>query len=118
MLWRVRGRERGRRGSEGRDALRNGGEREVFVVGQIQFAAPSIKQLYGGCPCRDLCLQIGNRCLSDTVAQFAKGFWLMVEENLYQGKYFLGFAFHHVAGKCPPITPQTQNYTVTTHCIL
>src|SRR2546430_1741354 len=91
----------GDRAAEARDDLLDGGEREVFVVLQIQFAAPGIEQLDCRCPCRDLRLQIGNRCLSDAMEQLAEGFRLVVEETLYGGESFLGLAFHHVAGKSP-----------------
>src|ERR1700674_550731 len=99
----------GDRAAEARDDLLDGGEREVFVVLQIQFAAPGIKQLDSRCPCRDLRLQIRKGCLSDAMEQLVEGFRFMVEETLDCGETLLGLAFHHVAGKSPRSTRKAQN---------
>src|SRR2546429_4697194 len=84
----------GDRAAEARDDLLDGRESEVLVVLQIQFATPGIEQLDCRCPCRDLRLQIGYRCLSDAMQQLAEGFGLVVEETFYRGASFLGLAFH------------------------
>src|SRR5947207_852268 len=99
----------GDRAAEARDDLLDGRESEVLVVLQIQFATPGIEQLDCRCPCRDLRLQIGYRCLSDAMQQLAEGFGLVVEETFYRGESFLGLAFHHVTGKSPRGPRKTQN---------
>src|SRR5713226_10312613 len=109
MLRRFRIINHGDRAAKARDDLLDGGEREIFIVLQIQLAAPSIKQLYGSCPGRDLRIEIGNRCLRDTMEKLAEGFGLMVEKTLDRGETFLSLAFHHVTGKSPRRTRKTQN---------
>jgi len=41
--------------------------------------------------------------------QLVERFRLVVEETLDRGESFLGLAFHHVAGKSPRSTRETQN---------
>src|SRR5260370_171492 len=49
-----------------------------------------------------------------TLSTFAQESATAGGETLDRGKSFLGFAFHHVAGKCPRSTRKTQNGNVRT----
>src|SRR5260370_14467538 len=46
--------------------------------------------------------------------QLAEELRLVVEETLDRRESFLGFAFHHVAGKCPRSARKTQNGNLRT----
>src|SRR6266704_1280539 len=100
--------------AETRNDLLHSGEREVLVVLQIQFAAPGIKQLHGGCPRRDLRLEIEDRGLSDAMKQPAEDFRLAIEETLDGGETFVGLAFHYVTGESPRSTCKAQNGNLRT----
>src|SRR5271156_4383914 len=81
----------------GNDFLR-GGESEVFVVTEGEFAAPGVEKLDGGGACGDLGFQVRNSCLRDAMQEIAEGGWFAEQEALYRGETFFGAAFDHVAG--------------------
>src|SRR5260370_23542471 len=104
----------GNRAAQTGNDLLHSGEREVLVVLKIQFAAPGIEQLGGGCSRQDLRLEIGYCGLSDAMEQPTKDFRLAIEETLDGGETFVGLAFHHVTGKSPRSTCKAQNGNLRT----
>src|SRR5260370_18332728 len=75
----------------------------------MKFADTGLKQVHGGCPRRDLRLEIGDRGLSDAMEQPAEDFRLAIEETLGGRETFVGLAFHHVTGKSPRSTCKAQD---------
>src|SRR6266404_4505234 len=104
----------GDRTAEAGDDFLDRREGELFVVVQIQFAAPGIEQLNGGGSGGNLRFEIGNRCLSNAMKQQVEGFGLAVEKTFDGGKTFLGFAFYHVGGESPGSTGEAQHGNVGT----
>src|SRR5260370_35967175 len=109
MVASVGGMMGGDQAAETGDDLLDRGEREFFVVWEIQLATPGVEELHGGGSSSDLCFQIGNGGLSDAMEECAEDLRLVVEETLDGGESFLGLAFYHVAGKCPRSTGKAQD---------
>src|SRR5216683_3008512 len=99
----------GDQAAETGDDLLDGGEREFFVVWEIQLATPGVEELHGGGASCDLCFQIGNGGLSDAMEECAEELRLVVEETLDGGESFLSLAFHHITGKGPRSTGKAQD---------
>src|SRR5271163_3199897 len=92
----------------GNDFLR-GGEREVFVVAEGEFAAPSVEELDGVGACGDLGFQIRNSRLRDAMEEIAEGRGFAEEKTFNGGEAFFGAAFDHVAGQSPGRGGKAQN---------
>lgn len=87
--------------AETRDDSLDGGQNELGVVVEIEFATPSVEELNGRDSGGDLAFEIENGGVGDFVEKFAKDFRLGVEEILYSRKPFFGAAFDHVTGQSP-----------------
>ena len=63
------------------DDFLDDGQHEFGVVVEIQFAAPSVKKLYGRDASSDLALQVKDRGLGDAVEEFAEDCWSGCRES-------------------------------------
>jgi len=95
--------------SDSGDDFLRGGQREGFVIGEGELAAPGVEELHCGGARSDLRFEIGDGGLRDAVEKFAERSGLAAQESFDGGESVAGAAFDHIAGERPRGGGEAEN---------